>query len=228
MSLHFVLLIGVFCVGEDFLDGLGGVDVGLGSASFSFPLTEGRGGSGAGVLPALSSGDLLVLTDADNFGGDGSFSTVGGGGLLGFLLGEANARISSSVTSSKVNPFFRFMGPPDEAFCLSARSTFSKDCWSCFLIPLSLSLAFSIAITSSSRSIDPSSTGGGRSTGLGLRAFGFGATAEHAAEAGGADVDAEAGAGVGEGFKGLGVDSALRDGTPAPIFNLIEGLGIGD
>lgn len=88
--------------------------------SFSLPLVDDWRLSEGGLTSGCEAGSeteiegLLTLVDPGNFAGDAartSFSIEPGCGLrLGFLLGEAKARISSSPSSSSNKPFFLFPG----------------------------------------------------------------------------------------------------------------------
>ena len=112
----------------------------------------------------------MILIDPENLAGDiarHSFSIVLGCGLLlGFLLGEANAKISSSSSNSSNRSFFLFTGAGASGEVVNGR---------CFFDATSFSFSFSMAITSSNRSKEPSSTtdAGVGSTGLGFFAFGL-------------------------------------------------------
>jgi len=144
--------------------------------SFSLPLEGDRRLSAGGLISEFTAGseaeieDLLTLIDPETFAGDAartSFSMKLGCGLrLGFLLGEARARISSSSSNSSNRSFFLFTG--------ATVSDTAVD-WRCFFEATSLSFSFSMAITSSNRSKEPSSTtaAGGVSAGLGFRPLCF-------------------------------------------------------
>ena len=151
--------------------------VGVGDAtSFSLPLTDGWRLPVGGLTSGFAAGSeteiegLLILIDPGNFAGDvarASFSIEPGCGLLlGFLLGEASARISSSSSNSSNKSFFLFPG--------AAVSDPAVDC-RCFFDATSFSFSFSMAITSSNRSKEPSSTTGTDvvSNGLGFRPLGL-------------------------------------------------------
>jgi len=87
--------------------------------SFSLPLEGDRRLSAGGLTSGFTGseteiGTLLTLVGPGTFAGDAartSFSIELGCGLrLGFLLGEARARISSSSSSSSNRSFFLFTG----------------------------------------------------------------------------------------------------------------------
>ncbi len=88
--------------------------------SFSLPLEGDRRLSAGGLTSGFTAGSeteieaLLTLIDTGTFAGDAartSFSIELGCGLrLGFLLGEARARISSSSSNSSNRSFFLFTG----------------------------------------------------------------------------------------------------------------------
>ena len=88
--------------------------------SFSLPLDGDRRLSVEGLTSGFTAGSeteieaLLTLIDPRTFAGDAartSFSIELGCGLrLGFLLGEARARISSSSSNSSNRSFFLFTG----------------------------------------------------------------------------------------------------------------------
>jgi len=107
------LLIGVSGAAEGLVGAGGGT-------SFSLPLVDGWRLSAGGLTSGFAAGSgtvivgLFILIDPGSFPGDAtraSFSVERGCGLLlGFLLGEANARISSSSSSSSNRSFFLFPG----------------------------------------------------------------------------------------------------------------------
>lgn len=146
-----------------------------GATSFSLPFVDcwrlSAGGLASGVEARSKVGieSFLILIDPGNFAGDvarPSFSVDAGCGLLlGFLLGEANANISSSSSNSSNRSFFLFAGA-----VVSGPGN-----GRCFFDATSFSCSFSMAMTSSSKSIEPSSMTGVDvvSTSLGFRPLGL-------------------------------------------------------
>jgi hypothetical protein len=160
------------CVSE----GTGGPVGAGGATSFSLPFVDCWWLSAGGLNSGLEAGPkvgikvFLILIDPEIFAGDvarPSFSAEPGCGLLlGFLLGEANARISSSSSNSSNRSFFLFAGAVVSGAAAKGR---------CFFDATSFSCSFSMAMTSSSKSKEPSSTTGvdAVSTGLGFLPLGL-------------------------------------------------------
>jgi hypothetical protein len=181
-----------------------------GATSFSLPFVDGWRLSAGVLISGLEAcskmgiEDFLILIDPGIFAGDvarPSFSAeLGWGLLLGFLLGEANARISSSSSNSSNRSFFLFAGAVVSGPAANGR---------CFFDATSFSCSFSMAMTSSNKSKEPSSTteAGAVSTSLGFRPLGLTVIAV-----------------VGVAELLAGAEDAAREATFPPIFSLRLGV----